>query len=347
MTTPFSFEPDELPREGVSISTILVVDDEPSVRESLAAYFEINGYSVLLAADATAAAELLESNVVDLVFTDISMAGMTGLELLHWIKARSPETEVFMITGSLELDHAIQALRGGACDFFTKPLNFERIGITVKRAEEKKLLAAQAQLYQVLKQQKQFEDQATLETTLSLARAVEERDRFNIGHGRRTGNYAKMLAAAIGFDDNGQRLVRMGGLVHDVGKIGIDDMILNKPGKLDAAEFTAVKRHPEIGEYIVKPISFMRTLALPVRHHHERWDGTGYPDKLAGEEIPVMARILCIADYFDSLTSARPYRNPIPIPEALQIMREERGKTFDPALLGEFFGALERAVPEA
>ncbi len=346
MSTAFLGAADDLPAEAVSIRNILVVDDEPSVRESLAAYLELNGYSVHLAADANDASRTLETTRVDLIITDISMAGMTGLELLGWVKERSPDTEVFMITGSLEIEHAIQALRGGACDFFTKPLNFERIGITLKRAEEKKRLAAHAKLYELLKRQKEFEDQATLETTLALARAVEERDRFNIGHGRRTGNYAKMLAAAIGFDDERQRMVRMGGLLHDVGKIGIDDRILNKPGRLDAEEYEAVKRHPEIGEYIVRPISFMRELALPVRHHHERWDGAGYPDKLAGEEIPLIARVLCIADYFDSLTSARPYRNPIPIGEALEIMRREEGQTFEPALLREFFGALERAAPE-
>ncbi len=331
---------DDLP----GIRRILVVDDEPSIRESLAAYLELQDYEVVIAADAEAAALELSKQPVDLVLTDISMAGMSGLELLNWIKARAPETEVLMITGSLELEFAIQAMRGGAYDFFTKPLNFERIGFTIRRAEEKKRLAARAQLYEVLKRQRAFEDQATIETTLALARAVEERDRFNIGHGRRTANYSVMLAQRLGFEPARLQMMRMGGLVHDVGKIGIDDRILNKPGKLDAEEMAAVKRHPEIGEYIVKPISFLRELATPIRHHHEHWDGKGYPDGLGGEEIPLVARILCIGDYFDSLTSARPYREPIPIPEARSIMAAESGCTFDPSLLSEFFAVLDAST---
>jgi response regulator RpfG family c-di-GMP phosphodiesterase len=323
------------------IQRVLVVDDEPSIRESLAAYLELQQYSVLIAADAIEAARVLERESVDLVLTDISMAGMTGLELLNWIKQRAPETEVLMITGSLELEFAIQAMRGGAYDFFTKPLNFERIGMTIARAAEKKRLSAQAQLYEMLKRQRAFEEQASIETTLALARAVEERDRFNIGHGRRTANYAVMLAEKLGFDQPGLQMMRMGGLVHDVGKIGIDDRILNKPGRLDAEEMAAVKRHPEIGEYIVKPISFLRELATPIRHHHEHWNGAGYPDGLGGEEIPLVARILCIADYFDSLTSARPYRDPIAILEARRIMQAESALTFDPRLLQEFFAVLD------
>ena len=329
------------------VRRILLVDDEEGIRESLSTYLETNGFQVDTAADAIAARRMIGESTYDLVLTDISMPEVSGLDLLAQIKDEHPSLEVIMITGYLDISFAIQAMRRGAYDFFTKPFNYEKILLTIERVEEKRRLEDQARRYESLRQQKQFEQQAILETTLGLARAGEERDRYNIGHGKRTAEFALMIADKLGYSDERKKNLRYASLLHDVGKIGIDDQILNKPGRLDEQEFAAIKRHSEIGEYILTPISFLSDIAEVVRHHHERWDGTGYPDGIAGEAIPIDARILCIADYFDSITSARPYRRPMETEKARALIREEAGKTFDPTLADVFLEGLGAALGQA
>ncbi|MAG54872.1 MAG: two-component system response regulator [Planctomycetes bacterium] len=326
------------------IRRVLLVDDEDGIRKSLATYLEANGFEVDTAANAMIARDRLEDSVYDLVLTDISMPEVSGLDLLAEIKERWPRLEVIMITGYLDISFAIQAMRRGAYDFFTKPFNYEKILLTITRVEEKLDLEERARRYESLKRNREFEEQAVLETTLGLARAVEERDKYNIGHGKRCVEFAMLLAKKLEFDPERVKYLRYAGLLHDIGKIGIDDKILNKPGRLDEMEYDAIKRHPEIGEYILTPISFLRDIARVVRHHHERWDGTGYPDGLAGEDIPLDARVLCIADYFDSITSARPYRRPMTVEKAKRVIAEESGKTFDPMLADIFLEALEEQV---
>ena len=329
------------------VRRILLVDDEEGIRESLSTYLETNGFQVDTAADAIAARRMIGESTYDLVLTDISMPEVSGLDLLAQIKDEHPSLEVIMITGYLDISFAIQAMRRGAYDFFTKPFNYEKILLTIERVEEKRRLEDQARRYESLRQQKQFEQQAILETTLGLARAGEERDRYNIGHGKRTAEFALMIADKLGYSDERKKNLRYASLLHDVGKIGIDDQILNKPGRLDEQEFAAIKRHSEIGEYILTPISFLSDIAEVVRHHHERWDGTGYPDGIAGEAIPIDARILCIADYFDSITSARPYRRPMETEKARALIREEAGKTLDPTLADVFLEGLGAALGQA
>ncbi len=330
--------------EAWRIRRILVVDDEAGVRESLGAYLERAGFDVETAGDGLAAQEALRARRQDLVLTDISMPGVSGLDLLAWIKAARDPAEVIMITGYLDISFAIDAMRRGAYDFFTKPFNYEKILLTIARVEERRKFQEQARCYELLRAQKEFEDQAMIETTLGLARAVEERDRFNIGHGRRTANYALVIGRGLEFTEDRLRMLHLAGLVHDVGKIGIDDRILNKPGRLDEQEYEIVRRHSEIGEYILTPISYLRDVARVVRHHHERWDGGGYPDGIAGEAIPLDSRILCIADYFDSITSARPYRRPMTVADATELLRRERGAIFDPLLVDVFLEGIQEGT---
>ncbi len=323
---------------------ILLVDDEPGILLSLAAVLERHGYEPMMAASATEARKLLAAEPFDLVLTDIAMPEVSGLDLLLEIKQKEQSPEVLMMTGYLDISYAIEAMRRGAYDFFTKPLNFDKILLTLTRVEEKRRLEDQAKRYWVLKAQKEFEDQAMLETALGLARAVEERDKLNIGHARRTANYSVALAESLGFDEERKRALRYAALLHDIGKIGIDDRILNKPGALTEEERAAIRKHSEIGDYIIAPISFLKGVARFVRHHHERWDGTGYPDGIGGESIPLEARILCVADYFDSITSARTYRKPMTLEEAINLIQSEREKTFDPALAELFTERLRAGV---
>lgn len=331
-------------QNAASVYRILLVDDESGIRQSLSAYLEHHGYEVETAEDATTALSMFKRQRADMVLTDISMPGTSGLDLLVQVKERDPSVEVIMITAYLDISFAIQAMRRGAFDFFTKPFNFEKILLTIERAQERQSLKKQAEELATLKRQKEFQKQAIIETALGFARAVEERDKFNIGHGQRTAVFARMLGEAIELDDDHLQQLFYAALLHDVGKIGIDDAILNKPTRLTEEEYRAVQRHPELGDYVLRPISFFADIRRAVRHHHERWDGSGYPDRLAGEAIPLDARILCIADYFDSITSARPYRSPMTDEEAIRMIRSESGRIFDPALAEVFLDALDKKL---
>lgn len=336
-------EAPSVPHAEESDYRILLVDDEAGIRNSLATYLDNAGFDVATAENAMVARELLSSRSFHLVLTDISMPEVSGLDLLADIKALDEEIEVIMITAYLDISLAIQAMRRGAYDFFTKPFNYEKILLTIQRVQEKHELKTQARQYEILKRKQEFEEQAVLETTLGLARAVEERDRYNIGHGKRCARFACMIGESLDFAPERLRFLHYAGLLHDVGKIGIDDKILNKPDRLSDDEFSAIKRHPEIGEYILTPISFLSNIARVVRHHHERWDGGGYPDGLSGEEIPLEARILSIADIFDSVTSSRPYRNPMATDAALELLIQEREKALDPMLTDLFIERMDRA----
>ncbi len=316
---------------------ILLVDDESGIRKSLAAYLEHHGFEVDSAEDAIVAKELFAANRQDLVLTDISMPRVSGLDLLLQLKEMESSVEVIMITAYLDISFAIQAMRRGAYDFFTKPFNFEKILLTIERARERQQLKRQAEELANLKKQREFEAKAAMQTAVALARAIEERDKFNIGHGRRTAAFARALGEKLQLPESQLSQIHDAALLHDVGKIAIDDAILNKPGKLTEEEFTSIRRHPEIGDYMLRPMAFLaENIRLAVRHHHERWDGSGYPDGLRSVDIPVEARILCVADYFDSITSKRPYRLPMPVPEAIDLLRAERGRIFDPDLVDLF-----------
>lgn len=317
---------------GVDTFRLLLVDDEDGLRRTLASFLRESDFEVATARDAEEAVDALSRRRYELVLTDISMPGMTGLDLLEHVKAIDDHIDVIMMTGYLDISHAIRAMRRGAYDFFTKPFNFEKIRLTIERVRERQGLRADADRYRLLK----CEAELQKETTLSLARAAEERDRMNIGHGRRVAAYAVRLARRLCYSREKIERLEYAAKLHDIGKIGVDDAILNKPDRLTEAEFQAMKRHSEIGEYIVKPVSFFEEIAPVIRNHHERYDGSGYPDKLAGEDIPLDARIVFLCDYFDAVTSERPYRHPAGLEEALELLAANKDTLFDPMLVDLF-----------
>jgi cyclic di-GMP phosphodiesterase len=316
---------------------ILLVDDDDDIRDSLAEYLVECGYVIVTAADAREAMRVLDRRRFDLVVTDISMPEVSGIELLKHVKRLDESIDVVMISGFLDISYAIQAMRQGAYDFITKPCNYQKIQLTIERVCEKQALEKDAARYTLLRR----EQELARETTLGLARAAEERDYQNVGHGKRVGEYSAKLGQKLHFTEEKIELLRWGGRLHDIGKIGIDDAILNKPGRLTEQEFAQMKRHSEIGAYILKPISLFKDVENMVRWHHERWDGSGYPDGLAGEDIPLDARIVCVADFFDAVTSLRPYREPAPIHEAVAMIREQRAKMFDPMICDLFCEMIE------
>lgn len=324
------------PPDSGKVRRVLLVDDDPGVRNSLGTYLRRAGFDVDTAGSAGEGLQRIQEDPCDLVLTDIAMPEISGIDLLKSIKEQAPECEVIMITGYVDISYAIQAMRHGAYDFFTKPLNFDKILLTIQRVEERRALRETARKYELLSAQKEFEREATMQAAKSLLRAVEERDRCNIGHGRRTAEFAAMIGQPLGLPDGRIERLTTAALLHDIGKIGIDDRILNKPGALDPEEFDIIKRHAEIGEYIVAPTLFLRELGPFIRHHHERWDGTGYPDGLAGEAIPLESRIICVADYFDSITSKRPYRAPMAFADARALIVGGAGSLFDPDVVTAF-----------
>lgn len=316
---------------------ILVVDDDPGLLTPLSEFLAESGYAVVTAATGEEATGIVTEQPFDLVLTDISMGEVSGIDLLASIKAYDEEIDVIMMTGYLEISFAIDAMRQGAYDFFTKPFNFEKIALTIERVREKRALKDDARRYHLLKREQELQ----LETTLSLARAAEERDRCNIGHGKRVAGYAVRLGKKLCYSEEKLNQLKLIGLLHDVGKIGIDDSVLNKPGKLTDTERIQMNRHSEIAEYILKPISVLKDLSPAVRWHHERYDGKGYPDGIAGEDIPLDARIICLVDVFDAITSVRPYRDPMPLKKALSIIASDSGKMFDPMLTDLFIEMMQ------
>jgi putative two-component system response regulator len=323
---------------------VLLVDDEYGIRKSLGAYLEERGYEVDAAADARTALGMFAAQRHEIVLTDISMPNVSGLELLPELKAVNPDVEVIMITAYLDITFAIKALQRGAYDFHIKPFNFEKIAISLERARERQTLKRRAAEAVKLAAEKTAIVGMIRQTGLALARVVEERDKYNHGHGQRTAKWSALFARELGFSKERIDLLHFAALVHDVGKVGIDDRILNKPDRLTEDEMAEVRRHAEIGDYVLRPMSFFMEVREVVRHHHERWDGAGYPDKLAGEKIPENARIVSLADYYDSVTSARVYRSPMSVGAALELIQSERGKSFEPRLTDLFVDVMRKAA---
>jgi len=311
---------------------ILVVDDEEHIRTSLSIFLQSKGFEVDCAQDGADAVRQVDARPYFLVFTDISMPGMDGLEALARIRTVRPETVVVMITANLELENAQLAMRCGAFDYITKPFYFDDIEAVVERVlgrrdedrEERRLEREREKLL--------YEQKAALDTTLAFVRAVEEKDRYTKGHSERVARLAVKVGRLFGYATPDLERLRYGSLLHDVGKIGVPREILNKPGKLTPEEFRAVMKHPEVGVRILTPVTFLRETLPIVLHHHENFDGTGYPHRLAGEAIPLDARIARVCDFYDAVTSNRSYRRPMPTDEAIRMVEDGKGSLFQPDL---------------
>lgn len=474
---------------------VLVVDDEVSICEILAQFLRKKGYSVSTARNGEDALGILNSSAVDLVVTDIKMPGITGVDLLKYIKENQQSTPVLITTGFPTLDTAIEALKLGAFDYLTKPFHLEEIGEKVRRAivskqlEEENLLFSKlvslhevtkilASTLEVTELNKKFldysirmakadggallfadssskliisevagenfsknywlerpfvsasrwvasrEEPLVMETgmkelpagvlpipsdlrsfisfplrtpsrtigVLNLARtsgrdpfsnldleiinvlasqasisienvrlyqnirdnylktirafalAVEAKDEYTHGHSENVMKYTVVLARHIGLPDQEIELVKYAGLLHDIGKIGISETILNKPGRLTPQEFDEIKKHPELGVRIISDVPFLKSLVPLVLHHHEFYCGGGYPTGIAGNEIPFGARILSISDAYEAMTSDRPYRKSLPQEVAISILEKEKGRQFDPQIVEAFLDIMRPKI---
>ena len=306
-------------------ASILIVDDLEAHLELMEAIFEKEGCHVVTAHNADEALRLLEKSSSDMAILDVMMPGMNGYELCKKLKEKSGARffPVILVTSLSELEDKIAGIEAGADDFITKP--FKSIELTTK-------------VRSLLKFKKLQEELDHSESViLTLAVALESKDPYTKGHSERVGNLSAEFAAFIGLPEKEQALINKAGIIHDIGKIGIGDHILHKSGILTKEEVIFIEQHTVIGEKICKPLNSLSVILPIIRHHHERWNGEGFPDGLKGEQIPVMARILSIVDTFDAMVSERPYRRPISVTKALKKMEEEKSSgQWDSVLLEKF-----------
>lgn len=324
-------------------SLVLIVDDEYIGRETLQSVLEGEGYELEMAENGFQAIEKAKQLLPDVILLDVMMPGMTGFEVCQRIRSdpQIAEIPIIILTALDDRESLLNALKAGADDFISKPfdryeLRARLLGIT-RLNRYQKLLQERAKLREANAQLlKAYE--ATIE---GLSHALDLRDRETEGHSRRVTEVTIKLAQALNFGDEEILHIRRGALLHDIGKIGIPDSILHKPASLSEEEWIIMRKHPQFAYDMLSPIEYLRpALDIPYSHH-ERWDGTGYPRGLKGEEIPMSARLFAIADVWDALTSNRPYRAAWTGEQALAYIREQSGKHFDPRVVDLFFRVVE------
>lgn len=316
-------------------SSILVVDDMPFNLEVMEGILYREGYQVITASGASEALKIIEERPVDLAILDVMMPGMNGFDLCRKLKSLAGKRffPVVLVTALNELDDKITGLEAGADDFLTKP--FHTIELVTKLRSLLRLKKLQGEL------------DHSEDVILTLAIAIEAKDPYTKGHSERVGKLSTEFAAYIGLPAEEQTLLYKAGILHDIGKIGVDNYILHKKENLTDDELRSIREHSVVGEQICKPLQSARCILPAIRHHHERWDGTGFPDGLRGDEIPFFARIITITDTFDAMVTMRPYRDAFSVEDALRIMEQEKLEDqWDPDLIDRFIRMMrEKQVP--
>lgn len=361
-------------RDNLKEARILIVDDEISVRDILSRKLAKEGYSCTVASDGTAALKNLSVYQFELVLLDINMPGKSGTSVLKQIVAKYEDTAVIMITALSDVKTAIETMRMGAYDYIIKPIDLSTIIVSIEKALDRRSLIVENKDYQlhleekVKKQTEKIRD-TFLNSVESLVYALEAKDNYTSGHSYRVTTMAVAIAKEMGMSKGQIEKIRLAGLIHDIGKIGVRESILNKPGKLTDEEYQHVKSHAEIGERIISPIVEDKEILDIVRHHHERYDGKGYPDGLSAEEVHQEARItslsnihanildtrivkaklsqgariLAVADAYDAMTSERPYRATMSPEEAYTELERCKEKQFDPDVVDALFRTIRRS----
>ncbi len=306
--------------------TILVVDDEPAITKLLRMVLEAEGHQIVVAADGQQAMECVAARRPDLIILDVDMPQVGGFEVCRRLK-RAPETRllpILILTGTGAANARLRAWELGADEFLTKPFQ---------------TLEVAARCRSLLRQKELFDGLDSAESVVfTLARAIEAKSAFTHGHSDRVTQYAIALAKQIGIGEAQLDILRRGAALHDIGKISTPDAILDKPGSLTPEEFGVIKRHPADGARIVEPLRSARDILPLIRWHHERINGTGYPDGLAGDAIPHLVRILSVADVYDALASDRPYRSAMPHNQCWEVMKKDSAQGgLDPELVQHFF----------
>lgn len=324
--------------------SILIIDDEMAPRESIRMVLK-DTYNVSIARSAREGLELLSQNNTDLVVLDIMMPGMNGIEALQEIKSRHPYTEVILLTAYASLDTAKSAVRFGAFDYLTKPFDKDDVLRVVEKGIEKRFKNKNLELERekLWGRTRHLEEQVNKArenlivayegTVKALILTIDAKDHYTYNHSEHVARLSTAIADVLNLPANLINKLEQASLMHDIGKIGVDEVILRKNGPLTPEEFLEIKKHPVIGARIVQQVPFLEDAIPVILYHHEWYDGSGYPKGLKGEEIPLTARIVMVADAVDSMTRARPYRDAFPMGKVLRELRENAGIQFDPQIV--------------
>jgi putative two-component system response regulator len=305
------------------VTRILVIDDNAVAREVMSDMLESSGYEVVCASSANEALTLFIDDRIGLVLTDIVMPDLSGLELLESMRLHRPNLPIVLVTGANTRDNLTEALRRGADGLVAKPFTKEELDQALTRA-----------LDRAGRSERDLRERLLAPTlTSALANAIEAREEGMRGHCERLTLLAMRLGLTFGLDEEEIETIRLGALLHDIGKIGIPDRVLLKADALSEEETSLMRTHTVIGDNLLEPIELLAAVRPIVRHHHERWDGLGYPDALAGEEIPFGARIMAVADAVEAMSARRVYREPLSEPEIVRELERGRGSQWDPQIV--------------
>ncbi len=319
--------------------TIMVVDDERMITTTLSTMFKLMLKEKVIVyndVEQALASNEIASRSVDLIISDFMMPKMNGLEFLKNVREKSPNTVTILLTGYADKENAIKSINEvGLYYYLEKPWDNNDLIKVVKNGLEKKELEDVLKkkyleleesndeikrLYELLKRDYNTETENTKNLIITLANVIEAKDKYTDGHTRRVAAISRMLGIRMGLNEEQLNNLEIAGLIHDIGKVGVPESILNKPGRLTEDEFDIIKKHSEIGETILKPLSSLKECLVPVRHHHEKLNGTGYPDQLKDAEITIETRVLAVSDIFDALYSDRPYRQKLDMSTVREIL---------------------------
>lgn len=351
-------------QENINLHTmshpqILLADDDALVRDAVVKILELFGYQITAVPGGREALEIL-SDEYDAIILDINMPGMNGFETIQAINQRGLDIPVLFLTGAGTMEYAVKAISLGAYDFISKPIDdIDLFEVKIKRAIEKRMFLIKEKSYKqdlekevkiktkelaekniLLEQYSHHLEVSTVNTIITLNTALEEKDQYTAGHTRRVTEYSQMIGRAMDRSQAELNVLTRACQLHDIGKLVIDVSCIQKPGPLTDEEWVLVKKHPEVGENIIRPLSFLGREGTIVRHHHERLDGKGYPDGICGDEIDLLTKIVTVADSYDAMTSKRAYKKNLSKDEAIQEMRTHSNTQFDPKIVETFIDVL-------
>lgn len=327
---------------------VLIVDDEPSMRKVLAAMLPQSAFLSRTATSGAEALSILETEKMDAVISDLQMPGISGLDLLADVRRRYPRVAFLVATGVNDIRVRVRAMQLGADDYLVKPFDVDIVTMSLNRALEKKRLEREVENYRLHLEAMVSERTQQLQTALkqtersyehtleALGAAIDLRDSPTGGHSRRVFLYSMEIVRVMGSLEPRSKSIAMGSWLHDIGKLAIPDRILLKPGSLTEEEWEVMRRHPRIGYDLVRGISFLADASEIVLAHHERYNGSGYPQGLRAEQIPLGARIFAAADTLDAMTSDRPYRSALPFQAAREVIERGSGTLYDPGVVSAF-----------
>ena len=331
--------------EPITPTSLLVVDDEEALRAALIRYLTQQGYITYGAGSAAEAMSAVRAHRISAVLLDVRMPDKSGVDTVPDLLKIDPELAIVMLTAVNDATTASLCLQRGALDYLTKPIDLGDLDRAIRNAIRRRDQRIEEQQKTVwlkeevaartadLRRERAKLEHLSVATLEALVNALEAKDSFSRGHSARVADLAALVCAEMGGSDEEVETIRAAGRLHDIGKIGIHESILNKHGPLTPEEYAHVKEHVTIGSQILAPLVHLGDVIPFIRHHHEQWDGNGYPDGLSGEAIPLGARILCAAEIFDALTTARPYQEKMELEEAADRMHELAGRVLDPEVL--------------